>query len=62
MFKTYNVAETFWQMNLFFTMQMHRGLSDLSYMQAARATDSEAEDEIAEAVDDRPARHRSAAQ
>ncbi len=57
MFKTYNVAESFWQMNLFFTMQVHRSLSTLSYA-AATQTDDEDEEEV---TDRRPALDRRSA-
>jgi hypothetical protein len=59
MFKTYDVAGSLWQMNLFVTLQLYRSLTPLSYATAARFDDDEAED----ATDRHPAalKHQEAA-
>lgn len=45
MFKTYNVGDSLWQMNLFMAMQVHRNLSTLSYMSVPSVED-ETDDEL----------------
>ena len=45
MFKTYNVAESLWQMNLFMTLQVYRNFSTLSYVTATRSDEEEDDEE-----------------
>lgn len=59
MFKTYNVADSLWQMNLFVAMQAYRNMSTLNYM-AVPADESE-EDELAEESDRRLSRKKETA-
>ena len=47
MFKTYNVGDSLWQMNLFMAMQVHRNLSTLSYMSVPTVED-ETEEELSQ--------------
>lgn len=44
MFKTYNVAESLWQMNLFMTLQVYRNLSTLSYAASTEEDEPEREE------------------
>jgi hypothetical protein len=59
MFKTYNVVESVWQMNLFATLQVCRNLSNLDYLTAAISSDEEEADpeEPLELTEDRLPHH-----
>jgi hypothetical protein len=60
MFKSYNVADSLWQMNFFMALQVSR-LSTLSYL-AEKSSEAEEEPEIAEEeVSPAPLRQRNAA-
>jgi hypothetical protein len=63
MFRTYNVFDSVWQMNLFVALQVSRNLSGLNYLTSARTGESEPEAEEApnrEAIPARPAEMRAA--
>ena len=56
MFKTYNVADSLWQMNLFMAMQVQRNLSTLSYYAAPPSIEDEShEDKVEEIAGSRSA-------
>jgi len=44
MFKTYNVVESAWQMNLFVALQVGRNLSNLDYLTTRLSPDEEEAD------------------
>lgn len=55
MFKTSNVADSLWQMNLFVALQVYRNFSNLSYMAVRHSDESEFEEEPDEVEEHRPA-------
>lgn len=58
MFKTYNVADSFGQMNLFMALQVYRNLSTLTYLNAAQSDEAEPEERQDRVNKDRTQRPR----